>query len=261
MKKIRLSESKLINLIHKVVNEGETRLLNERPCGGNPLKFNLGGGWDVQFDIDPGVSVWPLQVNLGAGSYSCKFTFTFRRGPSSGPPINDADEIYDVAIQNGYSPENAEGMVEVARKKMRQIGRRRDDGQIMDRIRARALNESDLRRLINRVVNEGGTKPTNTTTPPNRPNLGMAEPPKGSNTPPHYPDVPSRGSKYNTPKNMEACLNAGISRSVCKEGLETGKDPQPAGKILGFFCCIFHQKGSCCRKWAWRNGVADEYGW
>ena len=130
-------------LVSKVINEDEI-LLNERPCGGNPLSVDLGSGWSVSFDIEPDVSVFPLNVNWGGGSYSCKFTFTFRQGPSSGPTINDADEIYDMAIQNGYSPENAEEMVEVARKKMRQIRRRGEDVvQVMDRIRARALNEME----------------------------------------------------------------------------------------------------------------------
>lgn len=128
LNKEELSKIRLLHETNSVVTNTNKKLINEAIGCGGPLNFNLGGGWELDLQIEPNVSF--DGIDWGGGSYGCTLTFTFGfvgpQGPAGGAGQSySADEVMDKVIENGASVRDAMKLKkEIERKTSRRPRRR-----------------------------------------------------------------------------------------------------------------------------------------
>jgi len=127
LNKLELSKIRLLHETNSVVTNTNKKLIKEEVGCGGPLNFSLGGGWELDLQIEPNVSF--DGVDWGGGSYGCTLTFTFAYapvGPMGGAGESySATEVMDKVIENGASVRDAMKLKkEIERKTSRRPRRR-----------------------------------------------------------------------------------------------------------------------------------------
>lgn len=109
LNKEELSKIRLLHETNSVVTNTNKKLIKEEVTCGGPLNFSLGGGWELDLEIEPNIS--PSGIDWGGGSYGCTLTFNFAYAPVG--PMGGAGESYSAAevmdkvIENGASVRDA----------------------------------------------------------------------------------------------------------------------------------------------------------